>query len=464
MCDYRFFAAEPDDARDVVGLAASSHRFAAFRPFEWASTNAYANFVAVVSDDGFACLPKVIHELTVRPTERFAWVDGCPRSSFAQIGQFAVLSIDVVQLLTKAKSRDLDIDLVFRRLDLAILHDNRRVVSDAQSSENRSDERRANRFCDAFIYTAAVPDARGRGGKWLSRDALDARLAQSHAWRGEIPDAAAVPVLERCAIDEPEGDAVEAVGAWWTEIDLLRHRNDCCATSQDVLLACAAFRGRKLVQGDESNGTVLASFPGSGNTWTRLLLEYATGFLTGSIYDDDELKRPLPAEGNKHAESVLAIKAHILPKQYLPLTKATRVVLLTRHPFNALWAEFQRRTAAFEPTHTSSHVAALRGLGPATMQIFHRFAICMACKWSLYAAGHDAVSKRARIGLLHLRYEDLVADPVAALRSALGFLGRAVDHQRLQCAPRLALDNAVRRTNRLTAVRPRLDRRFERRP
>ena len=33
----------------------------------------------------------------------------------------------------------------------------------------------------------------------------------------------------------------------------------------------------------------LASFPGSGNTWLRYLLQQATGILTGSVYDDMEL-------------------------------------------------------------------------------------------------------------------------------------------------------------------------------
>ena len=33
----------------------------------------------------------------------------------------------------------------------------------------------------------------------------------------------------------------------------------------------------------------LASFPGSGNTWVRYLIERATGIYTGSIYNDKDL-------------------------------------------------------------------------------------------------------------------------------------------------------------------------------
>ncbi|RXG58381.1 WSC domain-containing protein 2 [Armadillidium vulgare] len=33
----------------------------------------------------------------------------------------------------------------------------------------------------------------------------------------------------------------------------------------------------------------LASFPGSGNTWTRYLIEAATGIFTGSVFKDNTL-------------------------------------------------------------------------------------------------------------------------------------------------------------------------------
>ena len=38
------------------------------------------------------------------------------------------------------------------------------------------------------------------------------------------------------------------------------------------------------------NKTALASFPGSGNTWLRYLLQQVTGIFTGSVYDDLYLK------------------------------------------------------------------------------------------------------------------------------------------------------------------------------
>lgn len=34
---------------------------------------------------------------------------------------------------------------------------------------------------------------------------------------------------------------------------------------------------------------MLASFPGSGNTWTRFLIERSTGWYTGSVAEDKSL-------------------------------------------------------------------------------------------------------------------------------------------------------------------------------
>ena len=86
----------------------------------------------------------------------------------------------------------------------------------------------------------------------------------------------------------------------------------------------------------------LASFPGSGNTWLRYLLQQATGILTGSVYKDYALlKNGFPAE-NVSNGSVLVVKTHEFgPKARKPFD---RVVLLVRNPFASLQAEFNRRS------------------------------------------------------------------------------------------------------------------------
>lgn len=60
----------------------------------------------------------------------------------------------------------------------------------------------------------------------------------------------------------------------------------------------------------EKSIAALASFPGSGNTWLRYLLQQATGILTGSVYKDyGLLKSGFPAESIANS-SVLLVKTH----------------------------------------------------------------------------------------------------------------------------------------------------------
>ena len=46
---------------------------------------------------------------------------------------------------------------------------------------------------------------------------------------------------------------------------------------------------------------------GSGNTWTRLLIDYSTGLYSGSIYDDASVLAALPGEAHCNL-SVSAVK------------------------------------------------------------------------------------------------------------------------------------------------------------
>ena len=56
--------------------------------------------------------------------------------------------------------------------------------------------------------------------------------------------------------------------------------------------------------------TALASSPGSGNTWTRHLIQQFSGYVTGSIYTDSVLrKNDFPGE-NFYDGRVIVIKTH----------------------------------------------------------------------------------------------------------------------------------------------------------
>ncbi|GJQ80682.1 hypothetical protein Trydic_g9265 [Trypoxylus dichotomus] len=86
----------------------------------------------------------------------------------------------------------------------------------------------------------------------------------------------------------------------------------------------------------------LASFPGSGNTWLRYLLQQATGIYTGSVYKDyGLLKNGFPAESIMNG-SVLVVKTHEYgPPARRPFSKA---ILLVRAPTPAIQAEFNRQS------------------------------------------------------------------------------------------------------------------------
>ena len=56
--------------------------------------------------------------------------------------------------------------------------------------------------------------------------------------------------------------------------------------------------------------TALASSPGSGNTWARFLIQQVSGYATGCIYNDNNLKNSdFPGEGIQDGR-VIAIKTH----------------------------------------------------------------------------------------------------------------------------------------------------------
>ena len=84
--------------------------------------------------------------------------------------------------------------------------------------------------------------------------------------------------------------------------------------------------------------TVLASYPGSGSTITRLLIEMTTGVWTGSIYGDESLFTSLPHPfcGEMTDQNVIAIKSHG-PWEGQPTVEfAMRAILMLRSPFDAI--------------------------------------------------------------------------------------------------------------------------------
>jgi hypothetical protein len=81
--------------------------------------------------------------------------------------------------------------------------------------------------------------------------------------------------------------------------------------NQEYKEACRKKFGNRrfYFETERSLPPIFYTFPGSGNTWGRLLIEYSTGIYTGSIYNDKSLYEIMPGEYTC-SWRVSVIKAH----------------------------------------------------------------------------------------------------------------------------------------------------------
>ena len=89
----------------------------------------------------------------------------------------------------------------------------------------------------------------------------------------------------------------------------------------------------------------LVSYPGSGNSWIRQLLESATGIYTGAMYCDlSYLEAGMVGEG-MDSENVIATKLHFWPSAVRDYLKSRKVIYVVRSPFAAILSENNRNVA-----------------------------------------------------------------------------------------------------------------------
>jgi hypothetical protein len=122
---------------------------------------------------------------------------------------------------------------------------------------------------------------------------------------------------------------------------------------------CEQYRRRRTLRGAERRlPPMLYTFPGSGNTWCRLLIEYGTGILSGSVYNDKKLKPSLPGELMCDT-SVSVVKLHPHTHPFSKISKGSvhsdatkcrrggvrkfhKGIFLVRDPYAAIFSEYQR--------------------------------------------------------------------------------------------------------------------------
>jgi len=167
----------------------------------------------------------------------------------------------------------------------------------------------------------------------------------------------------------------------------------------------------------------LASFPGSGNTWLRYLIQQASGYLTGSVYKDYALlKNGFPAESVANG-SVLVVKTHEFGPE--ARKKFDRVILLVRDPFASLKAEFNRRSGGH--TGHASPARYKRNGG----KYWKNFINTKGEEWArMNLDWFHSFSPENRLVTF---YDELLSKPLAVLKTILEFLQVSVVPTSMQC-------------------------------
>lgn len=101
---------------------------------------------------------------------------------------------------------------------------------------------------------------------------------------------------------------------------------------------------------DHRGPVALASYPGSGNTWLRGLLETATGICTGFEFCDISMRVKGFAGENIVSGAVSVVKTHGYPYWKNKRMNSNRIhfdsaVVLVRNPLDAFVSEWSRRVA-----------------------------------------------------------------------------------------------------------------------
>ena len=149
--------------------------------------------------------------------------------------------------------------------------------------------------------------------------------------------------------------------------------------SQMKFLSCGARKLLKQLKGKQVNSSLnmslsfhhcknmsfkssgpsvaLVSYPGSGNSWVRQLLEASTGIYTGAVYCDLAYVAAGMIGEFIDTRNVLAVKTHSTPLTNL-LAQYDKAIYIIRNPFNAILAEHSRQLAAGAPKlYGDSHTA-----------------------------------------------------------------------------------------------------------
>jgi hypothetical protein len=215
---------------------------------------------------------------------------------------------------------------------------------------------------------------------------------------------------------------------------------------------CSKYANRTVVpKGEQKAPTLLWTFPGSGSGWVRLLIEHATGYLSGSVYGDLSLLEHFPGE-YMCSKEVALIKAHPTTHDYRELERGffnhrcktinrfDKAVMIVRNPYDAIWSDHNRKI-------TRSHV------GKILEKDFKKKewvinAKRLANKYKImWTESYTPFMKQYPNGYLIIKYEDLMNPDlqIGLLEKIMQFMGHESSSEKMQCAFYLANHPSVKR-------------------
>ncbi|XP_070581275.1 sialate:O-sulfotransferase 1-like [Ptychodera flava] len=166
----------------------------------------------------------------------------------------------------------------------------------------------------------------------------------------------------------------------------------------------------------------LASFPGSGNTWVRHLIEQSTGYYSGNVKRSPILESAgfKGEDEDWRAGTTIVQKTHDFSRDLVRRFRGG--ILLIRNPYKAMLAEASREYAG--------------KTGFAPMDIYYN-----EKGWDLYVKKYSSEweSQISQWLLFHegplllVRYEDVKDNPLYELRRINNFLNVTLNDNRVAC-------------------------------
>lgn len=176
----------------------------------------------------------------------------------------------------------------------------------------------------------------------------------------------------------------------------------------------------------------LVSFPGSGNTWVRSLLESTTRICTGAIYCDVSLRTGGFTGEFVRDGSVLVVKTHENNPIWTDSTKELHeyqgrfgsAIFIVRNPLHSLVAEWNRKVAnnfTVRTTNLESHTHSAGREWFGENERWQDYVSGQARRWMSMLIRW--VIKNRTYPVLLVKYESLQNDTVSQVKRILDFLG-----------------------------------------